>query len=109
MATINKITIDCTYDDFVVIAEEGCLIIDFEYWNQRYPSDLSALPISSTEIELSWVNNGTVDYDNICVERSIDGESFSEVAVIEAGENSFVDSGLSAGTQYFYKIRYYKS
>ena len=79
------------------------------YWESRYPSGLIATVISSTQIDLSWTNNGTVDYDGVSIEQSTDGVTYAEATTVAAGATSKSITGLTAGTLYYYRIRYYKS
>ena len=78
------------------------------YWATRYPSGLTATVISSTQIDLSWTNNGTADYTGVSIERSTDGINYSEITTVAAGSTSYSNTGLTAGTLYYYRIRYYK-
>ena len=79
-----------------------------DYWSTRYPSDLTLTVDSNTEITLDWTNNGTADYDSISIERSLDGSSYAEVHSMASGD-TWQDTGLTGGTQYYYRLRYVKS
>lgn len=64
---------------------------------------LSPLTVdSSTQITLNWsqVANNT----GYKVERKTDTGSWSELATTAAGINTYVDSGLAAGTLYYYRV-----
>lgn len=79
------------------------------YWATRYPSALTATTISDTRIDLAWTNNGTEDYDGVSIERSLDNVTFAEIITVAAGSTSYSNTGLTASTLYYYRIRYYKS
>lgn len=79
------------------------------YWATRYPSGLTLTVDSDTQITLSWTNNGTVDYDGVSIERSTDGVTYAEVTTAITGATSKADTGLTADTLYYYRIRYYKN
>ena len=69
------------------------------------PSGLAATPISATQIDLSWTNNSKNE-DRFIIERSLSGTgSFVQVGI--AAENAVIyhDAGLSANTQYDYRIK----
>ena len=70
------------------------------------PSGLSATTISSTQINLSWsAATGTVATYH--VERSTTtGSGFVEIASVSSATTTFSNStGLTAATQYFYRVR----
>ncbi|HTD65246.1 MAG TPA: metallophosphoesterase, partial [Candidatus Limnocylindria bacterium] len=68
------------------------------------PTALSALTISSSQINLSWTDN-SVDEDGFKVERSTNGTDFVQVAIIGANVANGADVGLSPSTTYFYRVR----
>jgi hypothetical protein len=79
------------------------------YWATRYPSGLALTVDSDTQITLNWTNNGTVDYDGVSIERSLDGVTYVEITTVAAGLTTYINTGLTASTLYYYRIRYYKS
>ena len=64
----------------------------------------TAIPLSISQVHLSWfeASNKAV---HMIVERSMDGTSFSQVADITNHSNLYDDSGLEAGTLYYYRIK----
>ncbi|MEO7754869.1 MAG: fibronectin type III domain-containing protein, partial [Terracoccus sp.] len=70
------------------------------------PSGLAATASSSTSIDLSWVDNAT-DETAYVVERSLNGADSWTVraGALPAGSTSYSDSGLSASTGYFYRVK----
>jgi large repetitive protein len=79
------------------------------YWKTRFPSLLVLTVVSDTEIDLSWTNNGLADYTGVSIEQSTDGVNYSEVATVAAGATTKAITGLTEGTSYYFRIRYYKS
>lgn len=77
------------------------------YWSTRYPSALTLTVDSDTQITLSWTNNGT-GYDDIRIERGTDGVSYAEIYTALASATSYINTGLTANTVYYYRIRYKK-
>jgi hypothetical protein len=67
------------------------------------PSDLVARAISSTQIDLTWTDNSDNE-QGFRIERSLDGQSFAEVASVGPNITSFSDTGLSQGTTFFYRV-----
>lgn len=69
------------------------------------PSDLSASPISQSDIDLRWVDNADNEL-GFKIERSPDGtSSWNELTSVGAEMVSHTDQGLSASTDYYYRIR----
>ena len=70
------------------------------------PTLFSATFDSETDINLAWTNN--IDGDAISIERSIDGNNWSEIHRTVAGITTYTDTYLSELTRYFYRIRHFK-
>jgi len=67
------------------------------------PSSLTATAVSSSQINLAWMDNST-DENSFEIERSLDGTSFSLLTTVGADTTSYPDTGLSAATAYFYRV-----
>ena len=67
------------------------------------PSGLTIGTVTSSTINLDWDDNIESDFNTYTVYRSTDGVNFG---VRQAGllVSNFTDSGLSASTQYWYKV-----
>ncbi|MDX1902577.1 MAG: fibronectin type III domain-containing protein, partial [Thermonemataceae bacterium] len=68
------------------------------------PSDLVAVTKSSSIIDLSWKDNATNE-EGYIIERSLDGDNFSEIASISSSTTNFSDTTLNQNTTYYYKIK----
>ncbi len=69
------------------------------------PSGLSARAISSTQIRVEWTDNASNEA-NFLVERKTGAAgSFVQIASLTTNTTSFVDTLLTVGTTYFYRIR----
>lgn len=71
------------------------------------PSNLSATAISSSQINLSWQDN-TRNEDGFKIERSLNGQDFSEIDEVSEGVTTYPNTGLSADTRYYYRVRAYR-
>lgn len=71
------------------------------------PSSLTATAVSSSRINLAWTDNST-DEDGFKIERSLDGVNFTEITSVGAGVTTYASTGLSASTQYYYRVRAYR-
>lgn len=69
------------------------------------PSGLTAQAVSSTAIDLAWTDNAT-DETGYVVERSPTGTGTWTVVAgsLPAATTTFRDTGLTASTQYFYRV-----
>jgi V8-like Glu-specific endopeptidase len=70
------------------------------------PGVLNATPVSTSQIDLSWTDvAGETGYK---IERSPNGASgWVQIGTTLANDTTFSSTGLSAGTQYFYRVRAY--
>jgi fibronectin type 3 domain-containing protein len=69
------------------------------------PSNLTAVATSASSIQLNWKDNA-INEDAYVVERKPGGtNNWQVVANLGANSTSYTDTGLSAGTQYFYQVR----
>jgi regulation of enolase protein 1 (concanavalin A-like superfamily) len=69
------------------------------------PTSLVAAAISSSRIDLVWSDNAGNE-SGYKIERSLDGISFAPLSTVAANITNYSDtSGLSAATQYFYRVR----
>lgn len=69
------------------------------------PSNLVATANGANQIDLTWTDNST-DEDSFSIERSLDGSTgWTEVLTPVADATADSDTGLTAATQYFYRMR----
>ena len=73
------------------------------------PSGLVAIAISSTQIELAWVDNSNNE-DVFKIERSLGGSgTWSQIATVAADVKSYSDFGLLPATPYRYRVWAYNA
>lgn len=70
------------------------------------PSNLTASAISSSQIDLAWTDNAS-DETGYKIERKTAGGTYAEIAQVGANVTSYQNTGLTAGTEYFYRVRGY--
>lgn len=69
------------------------------------PSDLVATAVSSTQINLEWSDNSTTE-TGFQIERSTtSGSGFSLIHTTAADVETYSDTGRTASTTYYYRIR----
>lgn len=72
------------------------------------PSGLSAVAVSSTQINLSW-NDESDNENGFKIERKTSGGEYAEIAQVGANSGVFSDTGLTADTTYLYRVRAYNN
>jgi hypothetical protein len=70
------------------------------------PTNLTATAVSSSQINLSWTDNSNNE-TGFKVERSTDGTTFTQIATVGANVTMYGNTGLSALTEYDYRVRAY--
>jgi transcriptional regulator CtsR len=69
------------------------------------PSNLAASAASSSQINLSWTDNASNE-DGFKIERKTgSGGTWAQVATVGAGVTTYSNTGLSASTTYYYRVR----
>ena len=68
------------------------------------PTSLTASVVSSTQVDLAWQDNATVE-DGYRVERSTDGVNFTEIGTAPANATSYSDTTAAPETTYHYRVR----
>lgn len=69
------------------------------------PSALSATAASSSQINLSWTDNASNETNYIVSRSSTSGGTYTDIITLGANVSSYSNTGLTAGTTYFYKVR----
>ena len=73
------------------------------------PTDLVALPISGTEVQLNWIDNATNE-GGFIISRAVNQfGSFTVIDTVAANATVFADAGLTENTNYFYFIHAFNS
>jgi hypothetical protein len=85
-----------------VAAGSGVILLNPTGQVPAAPTGLTAAPASSSRIDLTWAASaGATGYQ---VQRSTDGSTFSQVATVGGNVTAYSDTGLSAGTLYYYRV-----
>ena len=96
---------------YVRIRTKNCRgVSDWDVTNNKTsgpPTDPSKLVITfvgSNQIDMSWTDNADneTSYE---IERSLDKTTFTKIDEINANLTSYSNKGLSASTQYYYRVR----
>ncbi|MFO0908213.1 MAG: hypothetical protein U0794_07615 [Isosphaeraceae bacterium] len=68
------------------------------------PSGLRVVAISGQDARLTWVDTASSTTAYRIERRDADAAGFASLAVLPAGEATFVDSGLTPGATYIYRV-----
>ena len=73
------------------------------------PTNLTTTALSQTQINLSWTDNSDNE-DIFRIERKPGpGGVYTEIATVGANVTAYQDSGLTANTEYCYRVRAYNT
>jgi tartrate-resistant acid phosphatase type 5 len=72
------------------------------------PSALAASAVSISQINLTWADKSSNE-SGFKIEQSSMGSPFVQIAAVAAGVTRYSNTGLSAGTDYAYRVRAYNS
>ena len=73
------------------------------------PSELSASAASSSQIDLSWRDNSDGETGFRIEQKTTAQGTYSEIAIVGADVTTYENTGLSASTTYYYRVRAYKN
>src|SRR5688500_3797334 len=68
------------------------------------PTALTASPASSTQLNLSWVDNATDEIGFTIMRRPTTTSPWSSIVTTATNGTSYADSGLSGSTTYYYRV-----
>ncbi len=97
------VTIDDNFTGTVVIADA----IRWEYVVQppAAPTGLSAFRASATQVNLAWTDNANNERNYLVARSTSVSGPFTDVAALGINVTSWSDTGLNAGTVYYYQVR----
>src|ERR1044071_2343043 len=68
------------------------------------PSGLTAAAVAYNQVNLTWLDNANNE-SNYHLERSLDGNAWTEIATLGANTVSFSSTGLNGSTTYYFRVR----
>ncbi len=69
------------------------------------PTGLAATAVSSTQVDLTWIDNSTNESGFKLERATAAAGPFTQIAVTGTGVTGYSDSGLTASTTYYYRVR----
>ena len=107
------------YYAFHIRAKEGAIYSDYgegagvkTIEEPAAPSALALSEIKDKSMRLSWTDNEGGGWDNetgFRIERSTDGITYSEIAVVGTDVTEYLAQDLDPSTQYWFKVRAYNA
>ena len=73
------------------------------------PTSLTSAVISSSGINLTWINKSPNGSGFKIERKSAAGGTYAQIATANANETSYSDTGLSASTTYYYRVASYNN
>jgi formylglycine-generating enzyme required for sulfatase activity len=72
------------------------------------PTNLVTNVISTSEIDLSW-NDNSNNETGFIIERHLESTTFQLLAQTSANQSTYADTGLTAATTYYYRVKAYNT
>jgi uncharacterized lipoprotein YddW (UPF0748 family) len=97
------VTLDDSFSGTVIIADA----MRWEYVVQApaAPTGLSAFRASNTQVNLAWTDNASNERNYLVARSTSATGPFTDVAALGINVTSWSDTGLNAGTVYYYQVR----
>jgi len=73
------------------------------------PGNLTATTISSSQINMTWVDNSSNEAGFKIERKTGNAGTFAQIATVGANVTNFSSTGLNSNTKYFYRVRAYNS
>jgi hypothetical protein len=89
------------------------------FFDSKAPANLTAIPISSEQIDLAWNNNLNEQLKKalqksqaktkpvLTIEKSLNNENFASIAELPYETIQYSDKGLEANSIYYYRVKAY--
>jgi len=71
------------------------------------PTSLSISVSSANTITLNWTNTSSSNKTGFKIERKTEASEYSQIATVSANTTEYSDSGLTADTIYYYRVKAY--
>jgi len=89
---------------------------DYDYYAIKYdpglintPTGLAAATVSNSEIAVTWTDNSSNE-DGFKIERKIGAlGTYSQIATVGANVTTYNNTGLTADTKYYYRVKAYNA
>jgi hypothetical protein len=86
------------------IADQGFQLSVVQRGIPAAPSGLGVTTVSTTQLKLAWTDNSSNE-TGFKIERSPDNVTFTEIDTVTTNVVTYDNTGLTAGTTYYYRVR----
>ena len=69
------------------------------------PSGLTATAVSGSQIDLAWTDNSSNESNFVVARSTTAGGPYTDIATLAANSTAYSNTGLTAGTTYYYVVR----
>ena len=83
-------------------ASQAREIVPFVSVGPAAPTNLTATPLSDTEVTLNW--NASTGATGYIIDESVNGGAFTQITTVGPTPTSYVVGGLTAGTPYSFQV-----
>lgn len=103
--TVDESTTTATTEySFSNITSHHTIATTFVLTTVDAPTNCVATAASTSQINLSWINNAAVVSENR-IERSTDGTTYTKIATTDSDATSYSATGLTSNTRYWFRVR----
>lgn len=99
-----RVSNDCGPRDSVAVQ-----VVVTEVMIPSAPTGLAAAPVSPTQVNLTWQDTSTRETGFKIDKRAGSSGTFAQVATVAANVTAFANTGLTAGTEYAFRVRAYNT
>ena len=75
----------------------------------RTPTAFTATAVSSSQINLTWIDNSLSETGYKIEQSPVDNLHYSQIGIVGPNMTSYSATGLSEGTKYYYRVRAYNA
>jgi hypothetical protein len=102
-----SITVDCVVDTQPKTTPETPDETSAAFAQLRI-SNLSVTALSDSQINLTWADSCNTE-DGYRIERSLNGSTWAEIGTAQRNQQSYLDTGRTEKTLYYYRVKLYRS
>lgn len=107
--SLSSFAVKSGYTGKVTKISDATLTIAKSFISPNAPAGLTAIAVSSSQINLSWTDNSNNEAGFKVERKAGIGGTYTQIASVGANVTAHSDTGLTAGTAYYYRVMAYNS